>query len=222
MTKQTKKHSKGESVEVEYNLKGYGIPTELIPLTDTGNIKTLYLKQWIKLRKVLDDINENGDYISTLNSIIECPGSKDVVFRPGTSVLCHPGNVRFRNLLESITCPSIVRIKLTQADMAEKLIWDIEVSGGRFLKWDNNGYWTEIRDKLQIRNKVSLSIRDFKYKSKSQRKNRQNIHSYTYLFCQDRSKRKRDDEQVKIKNRSTNPTEEDMTEIQPSSETKLH
>jgi len=183
----------GESVEVLYILKGYGIPTELIPLTDTGNIKTIYLKQWIKLRKTLDSINEKGHFIATLNSIIECPGSKDVVFRPGTSALCHPGNVRFRNLLESITFPSVVMFKITQAEMAEQLIRDIKDSGGRFLRWDNNGYWTEIRDKLQIHTKVALSIRDFKYKFRAQRKNRQHNQSYTYLFCQDGSKRKRDD-----------------------------
>lgn len=187
----------GQSVEVLYNLKGYGIPTKLIPLTDTGNMKTIYLKQWIKLRKTLDFIKAKSNFIEALNSIIECPGSKDVVFRPGTSVLCHPGNVQFRNLLESITCPPVDMLhqpfKITQAEMAERLIRDIEDYGGRFLKWDNNGYWTEIRDRFQIHTKVALSIRDFKYKFRAQRKNRQHNQSYTYLFCKDGIKRKRGD-----------------------------
>jgi hypothetical protein len=183
---------KGENVEVQYILKGYGIPSELIPLTDTGNIKTIYLKQWLKLRKNLDALHEKG--FPAAMSIIECPGSTDVVFRPGTSVSCHPGNVRFRCLLESFTSPDVVSFKTTQAEMAEQIVRDIEGAGGRFLKWDNKGYWTEMRDRVQVHNKVALSIRDFKYKTKAQRKNRQNIRSYTYMFCQNGQKRKRDDE----------------------------
>lgn len=41
----------GQSVELRYSLKSYGIPTELIPSTDTGNVKHVNLKQWIKVRE---------------------------------------------------------------------------------------------------------------------------------------------------------------------------
>ena len=44
----------GESIEIRYQLKCYGIPVELIPSTDTGNVKHVNLKQWIKLRKFLE------------------------------------------------------------------------------------------------------------------------------------------------------------------------
>lgn len=43
-----------ETIELRYELKGYGIPIELIPSTDTGNVKCLNLKQWIKLREFLE------------------------------------------------------------------------------------------------------------------------------------------------------------------------
>ena len=49
-----KVHS-GQSIELRYKLKGYGIPTELIPSTDTGNVKHVNLKQWIKLRDFLEN-----------------------------------------------------------------------------------------------------------------------------------------------------------------------
>jgi hypothetical protein len=218
----------GENIELQYSVQGYGIPIELLPLTDTGNIKIAYLKQWMKLRRVLevmkmteqnrneqgqlkgqegtanggggDDVsaNANDDMSITTNtsctsnlpagshkSIIECPGSFDVVFRSGTSMACHPGNVRFRCLIESNhEHPHLVSQK-TQAELAEQLIEEIEMMGGRFLKWDNRGYWVEIKDGLQIHTKVSLSIRDYKYKTKAQR-NRQTNQSFTYLFqCQD-------------------------------------
>lgn len=44
----------GQSVELRYQLKSYGIPTELIPSTDTGNVKHVNLKQWIKVREYLE------------------------------------------------------------------------------------------------------------------------------------------------------------------------
>jgi hypothetical protein len=243
----------GENIELQYSVQGYGIPIELIPLTDTGNIKTTYLKQWMKLRRILevmkmteqDRNNEHGqlkegaqegitntnnittngggggasvnvnananvnvnnnDIMSfttntslisnlpsgSLESIIECPGSFDVVFRSGTSMACHPGNVRFRCLIESNhEHPHLVSQK-TQAELAEQLIKEVERMGGRFLKWDNRGYWVEIKDGLQIHTKVSLSIRDYKYKTKAQR-NRQTNQSFTYLFqCQDGNKRRK-------------------------------
>jgi len=181
----------GVNVELQYSVKSYGIPVELIPLTDSGNIKTTYLKQWIKLRRMIEVMKMTDRGNDNSVSIIECPGSNDVVFRSGTSMSCHPGNVRFRCMVESKhETPSIVS-QSTQAELAEQLIEEIEAGGGRYLKWDSRGYWTEMKDRLQIHTKVALSIRDFKYKSKAQR-NRQTNQSYTYLFqCQDGLKRKR-------------------------------
>jgi len=181
----------GENVELQYSIKGYGVPVELIPLTDTGNIKTTYLKQWMKLRRIIEVMQMTKEATDSSVSITECPGSNDVVFRSGTSMSCHPGNVRFRCMVESKhEIPSIVS-QTTQAELAEQLIEEIESNGGRFFKWDNRGYWTELKDRLQIHTKVALSIRDFKYKTKAQR-NRQTNESYTYLFqCQDGNKRKR-------------------------------
>ncbi len=181
----------GESIERQYSIKSYGVPVELIPLTDTGNIKTTYLKQWMKLRRKVEVIKMTEGGEDNSGAIIECPGSNDVVFRSGTSMSCHPGNVRFRCMVESKhEIPSVVS-QTTQAELAEQLIKEIEARGGRFLKWDNRGYWTELKDRLQIHTKVALSIRDFKYKTKAQR-NRQTNESYTYLFqCQDGNKRRR-------------------------------
>jgi hypothetical protein len=181
----------GENIERQYSIRSYGIPIELIPLTDTGNIKTTYLKQWMKLRRIIEVMKMTEGADKNFDSIIECPGSNDVVFRSGTSMSCHPGNVRFRCMVESKhDTPSNVS-QTTQAELAEQLIEEIESRGGRFLKWDNRGYWTELKDRLPIHTKVALAIRDFKYKSKAQ-KNRQTHQSYTYLFqCQDGNKRRR-------------------------------
>eukprot|EP00537_Pseudo-nitzschia_pungens_P002987 CAMPEP_0172371686 /NCGR_PEP_ID=MMETSP1060-20121228/44339_1 /TAXON_ID=37318 /ORGANISM="Pseudo-nitzschia pungens, Strain cf. cingulata" /LENGTH=557 /DNA_ID=CAMNT_0013097405 /DNA_START=86 /DNA_END=1759 /DNA_ORIENTATION=+ len=165
----------GESVELLYALKAFGIPAELIPLTDTGNIKTTYLKQWMKLRRIMDSVRETGDNRNQLLNFIECPGLHDVVFRTGTSMYCHPGNVRFRCLMEQKHENPVYASKRTRGELALQIIEEIEADGGRFLKWDNRSlYWTEI-DQMQIHNKVLLAIRDFKYKTKAKRANLQQM-----------------------------------------------
>ena len=95
-----------------------GIPSELIPKTDTGNIKSVNLKQWIKLRTHLEleeqirmiknnKFSQLGLQYCCLadhknnNIIVECPSSNDVVFRRGKTMNTHSGNARFQNLLES-------------------------------------------------------------------------------------------------------------------------
>jgi len=232
----------GETIELRYSLKGYGIPVELVPLTDTGNVKTSYLKQWMKVRRILevrkmaeeqqrfqeqlhyqqqqessfDDLfNDDTDTTSIntmtstlsmpspqqpLEAIIECPRSHDVVFRSGTSMACHPGNVRFRCLIELKHEDAYLISSTTQAELAEQLIHEITMNGGRFLKWDNHGYWTGLQDRVQIHTKVALSIRDYKYKTKAQR-NRQTNQSCTFLFQdQDGNKRRKTNNNKHAKN----------------------
>jgi hypothetical protein len=106
-----------------------GIPIQLLPSTDTGNIKSVNLRHWMKLRKHLecekqksyssdsDNSNSGGGYDSggvsttsstittttttTIHDIVECPLSNDVIFRRGKTMNVHSGNVKFQNLIES-------------------------------------------------------------------------------------------------------------------------
>ena len=81
-------------------MRSFGIPVELVPLTETGNIKLNHHKQWIQLRKYLDEEMAKG---VDKSSIIELPGSTDVLFRTGMSLTCHPGNSMFQNIIMSQT-----------------------------------------------------------------------------------------------------------------------
>ena len=59
----------GQSVELMYNISGYGIPVDLLPLTSTGNVKTTYLKQWIRLRIALEeDILSGKTYLTSISN----------------------------------------------------------------------------------------------------------------------------------------------------------
>lgn len=168
-----------EGVERRYLLQGYGIPVEMIPITDSGNVKRAYLYQWIKVRKIIESKEnvENTDY----GSIILLPGSNDVLIRTGTTTLSHPGNVFFRGLIEMKHNEFRSGSEFTQAFLAGHVVEEIERLNGRFLTWDTRGYWTVLRDRRQILFKVEISIRDFKVKIKA-RKNVQSAHSSTHSF----------------------------------------
>eukprot|EP00536_Pseudo-nitzschia_multiseries_P011513 jgi/Psemu1/29150/gm1.29150_g len=105
---------KGSVLETRYELGSFGIPTQLFPMTDTGNLKVNYLNQWIKLRKILEQ-KENERRSKILGApllsersscadddetvIVECPCLNDIVFRQGTPSWDNPGNSAFRDLI---------------------------------------------------------------------------------------------------------------------------
>lgn len=180
----------GEGMELQYRLKSYGIPVDLTPITDSGNIKTTHLKQWLRLRKIIE-VGWTPDGTKTDKiSIIECPGSNDVIFRPGTSMLCHPGNVVFRGLIESKQNRITVK-RAEKEEVALEIIHEVEKSGGRFLMWDNGGWWSELKDVGVISTKIAISYRDFKTKVQ-QNKQQQKVDSSTFCFVnQDHGKKRK-------------------------------
>lgn len=188
----------GEGVELQYRLKSYGIPVDLTPITESGNIKTTHLKQWLRLRKIIE-VGMTPDGIKTDQvSIFECPRSNDVIFRPGTSMLCHPGNVVFRGLIESKQNRTTVK-RAEKEEVALEIIREVKKSGGRFLIWDNGGWWSELNDVSLISTKIAISYRDFKMKVQSlvnqhqhQQNKQQKLDASTFAFVnQDGKKRKR-------------------------------
>lgn len=185
-------------MELQYLLKSYGIPVDLTPITDSGNIKTTHLKQWLRLRKIIE-VGMTPDGIKTDKvSIIECPRSNDVIFRPGTSMLCHPGNVVFRGLIEAKQNRTTVK-RAEKEEVALEIIQEVKDTGGRFLMWDNGGWWSVLEDENLISTKIAISYRDFKMKVQSlvqqqskQQSKQQRIDSSTFAFVnQDGKKRKR-------------------------------
>lgn len=103
----------GSQMELHYILQSYGIPTEIIPVTFSGSRKITTFRNWMKFRKAMEDHEEyerqnriagSGRRISTnsiMSTVVECPNSSDIVFRQGSSMLAHPGNARFRSVIEA-------------------------------------------------------------------------------------------------------------------------
>jgi len=188
----------------QYVLQGYGISTEIIPITDTGNVKTVFFRQWIKLRHLLEsefrpnDIgtDDAGNSLSLKNrssspTIVQFPGSNDVLYRTGTTTSFHSGNATFRQLIEYKFEEYETGLDVSIPMLADEVINEIQKKQrGRFLKWDTHGYWTVLTDRSQINTKVTASIRDVKRLKDAKKKYPQSIDNNTE-FGTDRQHQKR-------------------------------
>uniref|UniRef100_A0A7S4ENT3 DUF6824 domain-containing protein n=1 Tax=Pseudo-nitzschia australis TaxID=44445 RepID=A0A7S4ENT3_9STRA len=170
----------GDPLEIRYKLQGYGIPTEFIPATDAGNIKSANLRQWMKLRKHVEkeeqewmvqtgtlysssNSEEDSSLASTgvdihmpMSNIVECPLSADVVFRRGQSLNFHPGNAMFQNLIELRIHEHTIDPKTTQSRrlaLEMELIEKVRSNGGRFLKWEVDKRWWVNMDSVETTTK---------------------------------------------------------------------
>lgn len=190
-------------MEIQYHLHGYGIPVDQIPITDTGNIKTKNLLQWVRVRKFLESSrgnssneamtsdSESSEAFNAIHLAIDCPNVNDVIFRGKHACLSHPGNAMFRSLIES---KHEEHIRATTTDAKVKVTWNIieavEQKNGQFLVWDNNGCWRRMTNRNQIRTKVAGALKDHKRRLKA----RQNLvvtQSSTYKFERQDNKNKK-------------------------------
>ena len=183
----------GEQTELQYILQGYGIPTDTIPVTFSGSIKVTYMRLWIRMRQFIDEpsFNKKG------SSIVECPYLNDIIFRKGTSVMSHPGNAILRNMIEvkeiatngngkTTACKTKTRVFVSE------IMEEIKQNKGRYLTWDDNGWWTILEDEEQIRSKIDYIVREKRNSIKARMNNSQTNKSGTSIFqSQDGSSSKR-------------------------------
>eukprot|EP00531_Pseudo-nitzschia_arenysensis_P011307 CAMPEP_0116114924 /NCGR_PEP_ID=MMETSP0329-20121206/232_1 /TAXON_ID=697910 /ORGANISM="Pseudo-nitzschia arenysensis, Strain B593" /LENGTH=213 /DNA_ID=CAMNT_0003608321 /DNA_START=242 /DNA_END=883 /DNA_ORIENTATION=+ len=173
----------GESVELLYKLQSFGIPTEHIPISFSGTIKTGYMKQLIRAREA----KESTLYLELANNftgIIECPRLSDVLFRQGISLTWNPGNARIRSLIEEMqrereAAEGNKLVKIKRREMVLEIIQEISRTS-RFLMWNDGGWWNEIHDREQLILKIEYLIKDVR---KSKRIGRQQkLNSSTSIF----------------------------------------
>lgn len=156
-------HHAGNSMENRYALQSYGIPVEQMPISYTGKIKLKCIEQWVAARITI----EYSKDIPVPNKVIEYPDPNDVVFRPGSSCNIHSGNNSFRNFLIS---------KLREQEMKSKGQFNIrrkavvtevksevrDKNGGRFLIWNDKGWWNELVDEKKISLKIEYQIKELR------------------------------------------------------------
>ena len=163
----------GTEIEMRYNLNGYGIPIHLLPLTETGAVKVKYFHEWLRIRKTLEAATK-AEYDSdngALGRAVVCPGLTDVVFRQGTPSMKNPGNVIFRdamnsNLEDYHSQHMYLHGHHQQPGQIEAFVDDLirtteNNKGGLFLEWDRRlGVWVKMMDRQRIKNKVTIAYRD--------------------------------------------------------------
>lgn len=176
----------GESVELQYALHSYGIPTEHIPLTFSGNIKDGNIKQWLKGRVYA----EAPEYDS---EVVECPQLEDVLFRQGVSSVSYRGNSRVHRLIEKRydenlnSGPKRGTVKSKREKVVQEIIKEMHLSGGRFLVWNDHGWWSKLSEVRALSTKLEYFIKEVlrtKRKEEKIAKNRHrlNLDSSTSMF----------------------------------------
>lgn len=186
----------GSATKCKYDLMSYGVPVDVFPVTETGNVKAKNQQQWLKARRAIEKYDDQHGRAKTENSgdgrPIECPRLDDVCFRYGMSYQWHKGNARFRELLEAhmdehdnaVSIDEKVAITRNVLDELDK--WDC-----RFLSWERQGWWVEITERNAKRIKVAVAMKEHKKRIQA-RQNCQTSDSSTGKFeAFDRRKRKR-------------------------------
>lgn len=158
----------------------YGIPSDQLPIKNSGAIKTQNHKKWIAFREMKDrEIKEQGE--SFVGGTF-CPSTKDVLAIGGMHFYKFPGNCRYREILES-NLESYDNADNVQEKIriTNDVLLSIEASGGRFLVRDKKGWWAPANEQT-ARIKVSNAFRDVR-KSIRARENRRRLKSDTQTFA---------------------------------------
>ena len=158
----------GKSVELMYSLQGFGIPVNYIPISFTGKVKDKYIKEWMRLRQLIEDERLNRDWtVESNTNMIESPYLDDIIFRNGTKLLSHPGNIALRSAIVEKCMLEENKQKNTK-DLVALIISEMKgynrgSSCRRFLIWHEKGLWKQVapeEEPKEIYTKISRIVRD--------------------------------------------------------------
>lgn len=150
----------GEQTELLYKLSSFGVPTDLLPVSCTGKVKTANQSAWINVQraKLFNEKNNTTDG----EEIVECPRSEDVVFKKGPGYRNNPGNMYFRCLIEQEGENHQNAEKEEKYQITLRIVSKIEEINGRFLEWSKpEKMWLVNKDRSKIRSKVASSIKQY-------------------------------------------------------------
>eukprot|EP00531_Pseudo-nitzschia_arenysensis_P020497 CAMPEP_0116138764 /NCGR_PEP_ID=MMETSP0329-20121206/12951_1 /TAXON_ID=697910 /ORGANISM="Pseudo-nitzschia arenysensis, Strain B593" /LENGTH=318 /DNA_ID=CAMNT_0003633759 /DNA_START=244 /DNA_END=1197 /DNA_ORIENTATION=- len=159
----------GEPLEIRYELQGYGIPTDSLPLTHTMAIKRQSHTQWIALRKRIErNFSVDGKKTNSKalpidpNDLVECPRSYDVIIGKA-KYKNNPGNVFYRSLIEATHDEHIASSKREKVELTWRIVRQMEERKGRFLEMNKSvKAFVDIKDRNVMRQKVAQSYKEYK------------------------------------------------------------
>jgi hypothetical protein len=154
----TKIHQ-GSYTECMYALMTFGIPTDAIPMSCTGRVKTKPCLDWLEARKIREDF-EGGRVDGTDGvEMFEIPFRRHVLLGRGKPVQQHAGNRKLISIVDDyVQQYDACALKLEKTAMAADLVQKIKtVYQMRFLS-NETGVWIECDDET-AREKVSNLLR---------------------------------------------------------------
>ena len=144
-------------------LQTYGIPTQVLPISDEGAIRNEYHLEWISQRKA----REEGE--CTKPQVI-IPRRFDVLFGKGTTTAEHSGNLRAFHIVEMNRARYEDAGKFEKTQIASRIVYLIQKSYGRFLKKEK-GCWQVVDDET-AREKISHYFRRLRETDAKKRTNK--------------------------------------------------
>mmetsp|Transcript_86320 Transcript_86320/g.249299 ORF Transcript_86320/g.249299 Transcript_86320/m.249299 type:complete len:513 (-) Transcript_86320:61-1599(-) len=178
----------GTHVECQYALATYGIPKNALPVDEMGNFSTDFHLAWIQKRKEVEECQpipyqprnaspsypQNGTSPFSLErSVTEStspvpqsfgqirdPRPSDILCGRGKTVVEHPGNAWFRDLVDKTMMQYESCTRTEKASLGAMIVTMVKDAGGRFLKPEDDGdYWEEVDDHT-ARKKVAHTFRN--------------------------------------------------------------
>mmetsp|Transcript_19560 Transcript_19560/g.36480 ORF Transcript_19560/g.36480 Transcript_19560/m.36480 type:complete len:489 (+) Transcript_19560:119-1585(+) len=141
----------GTPMECIYTLMTFGIPSETLPVSASGDLRLEAHHEYIsKMRK---------SEMARKRSCIILPGKYDVLLGRGKPLQKHNGNLNYHYVIEGFHSNYEQASKLEKTKLAKHIVEQIQGQGGRFLKQDETGCWVEIDDET-ARTKVSHTFRN--------------------------------------------------------------
>ena len=132
----------------------FGIPIDVLPVTDDGHVKLTYHMKWMERRRVKErDLKVGRPFTG-----IDLPTTFDVLLGRGKPIQYHAGNVHLRHVIDNHRDKYDVAGRGGKAVVADTIVQLIKSSSRRFLKQGKNGWWYEVPDDV-AREKVCSGFR---------------------------------------------------------------
>jgi hypothetical protein len=148
-------------MECIYNLMTFGIPSDVLPIIPSGELRLEGHHELIKRLRKQEESRDNVERIVL-------PGTYDVLLGRGKPLQKHPGNLRYHHIIESHQDRYEKAMKLEKTMISKWIVQNMKESGGRFFKQDEAG-WVEIDDDA-ARYKVSHTFRNHRIAARASKK----------------------------------------------------
>jgi len=170
----------GSHVECQYALATYGIPRNALPVNTNGEMSTDFHLAWLQKRREIEESQPIPLRLISISRSTPSPVSQssvnspspdcmrqvndirvsDILFGRGKTVVEHPGNAWFRDLVDKTMMQYESCTRMEKASIAEMIVNMVKDSGGRFLRAEDEGdFWEEVDDHT-ARKKVAHTFRN--------------------------------------------------------------